>query len=91
MSRLQFFPYDIEYKIWDVISGVNTEKDWFINKIKGKKVFMNISNIYGYHISHACYTLQYLYDSFNSLTDILKSNTEYYHLRGTDVSKRRIK
>ena len=26
----------------------------------------------------------------NKLVDILKSNTEYYHLRGTDLSKRKI-
>ena len=82
--------YNIEYKVWDIINWQSKDMSWFVNKIKGKKVFMDISNIYGYHISHACYSLPQLKESFNKLVDILKSNTEYYHLRGTDLSKRKI-
>ena len=82
--------YNIEYKVWDIINWESEDMSWFVKRIKGKRVFMDISNIYGYHISHACYSLEYLNDSFKKLVDILKSNTEYYHLRGTDLSKRKI-
>ena len=83
--------YNIEYKVWDIINWQSKDMSWFVNKIKGKRVFMDISNIYGYHVSHACYSLSYLEESFKKLVDTLKSNTEYYHLRGTDLSKRGIK
>ena len=83
--------YNIEYKVWDIINWQSKDMSWFVNKIKGKRVFMDISNIYGYHVSHACYSLPQLKESFKKMVDILKSNTEYYHLRGTDLSKRGIK
>ena len=83
--------YNIEYKVWDIINWESENMSWFVKRIKGKRVFMDISNIYGYHISHACYSLSYLEESFKKLVDTLKSNTEYYHLRGTDLSKRGIK
>ena len=83
--------YNIEYKVWDIINWESEEMSWFVKRIKGKRVFMDISNIYGYHISHACYSLSYLEESFNKLVDTLKSNTEYYHLRGKDLVKRGIK
>ena len=82
--------YNIEYKVWDIINWQSKDMSWFVNKIKGKRVFMDISNIYGYHVSHACYSLPQLKESFKKMVDILKSNTEYYHLRGTDLSKRKI-
>ena len=90
LQRKMYDKYNIEYKVWDIINWESEEMSWFVKRIKGKRVFMDISNIYGYHISHACYSLSYLEESFKKLVDILKSNTEYYHLRGTDLAKRKI-
>ena len=78
---------DIEYKVWDIICGINIEPDWFINNIKNKKVFMDISNIYGYHTSHVCYDFPYLLKSFDKLVDTLEKYSEYYYLRGTRPTK----
>ena len=55
--------------------------------IKNKKVFMDISNIYGYHTSHLCYRFTYLLESFDRLVTILEEHTEYYYLRGTRPTK----
>tara|TARA_R100000008_G_scaffold10314_1_gene5188 strand:- start:426 stop:1790 length:1365 start_codon:yes stop_codon:yes gene_type:complete len=77
--------YKIDYKVWDAIG--NAGNDWFINKIKGKKVFMDISNIYGYHTSHACYRLSDLKKSFDKMVETLDNNAEYYYLKGTDFTK----
>ena len=81
--------YEIEYKVWDAIGEAGN--DWFVNKIKGKRVFMDVSNIYGYHTSHACYSLLELKESFDNMVDTLEKHTEYYHLRGKDLFKRGIK
>ena len=91
LQRKMYDKYNIEYKVWDIINWKSEEMSWFVKRIKGKRVFMDISNIYGYHISHACYSLSYLEESFDKLVDTLKSNTEYYHLRGKDLVKRGIK
>jgi hypothetical protein len=91
LQQKMYDNYNIEYKVWDIINWKSEDMSWFVNKIKGKRVFMDISNIYGYHISHACYSLSYLEESFDKLVDTLKSNTEYYHLRGKDLVKRGIK
>jgi hypothetical protein len=91
LQQKMYDNYNIEYKVWDIINWKSEEMSWFVKRIKGKRVFMDISNIYGYHISHACYSLSYLEESFNKLVDTLKFNTEYYHLRGKDLVKRGIK
>ena len=86
--------YEIEYKVWDVISGtlfLAADVDWFIDKIKGKKVFMDISNIYGYHTSHACHDLSTLKKSFDRLIYLLEEHTEYYYLKGTDFTKKHVR
>ena len=46
--------------------------DKIIKKIKGKKVFFRASNIFSYHMSHAHYTIDELFDSFFELMDVLK-------------------
>ena len=48
---------------------------------------MDISNIYGYHTSHLCYSFTYLLESFDRLVTILEEHTEYYYLRGTRPTK----
>jgi len=87
LQEKMYKKYDIEYKVWDIICGIDMEPEWFIEKIKNKKVFMDISNIYGYHTSHVCYDFPYLLKSFDKLIDTLEKHTEYYYLRGTRPTK----
>ena len=87
LQEKMYNTYDIKYKVWDIICGINIESDWFIEKIKSKKVFMDISNIYGYHTSHLCYSFSYLLESFDKLIHTLEKHTDYYYLKGTRPTK----
>ena len=80
--------YNVDYWLVDIIQP---DYKKLIKHIKNKKVFFDISNIYGYHISHACYTLDELIDSFNRLIDTLETHTEYYYLRGTNPLKKNVR
>ena len=81
--------YEVNYKVWDAIGDAGN--DWLVDKIKDKRVFMDISNIYGYHTSHACYRLSDLKESFDKIIDALEKNTEYYYLKGTDFTKKHVR
>ena len=87
LQEKMYKKYNIEYKVWDIICGIDMSPEWFIDKIKNKKVFMDISNIYGYHTSHVCYDFPYLLKSFDKLVDTLEKYSEYYYLRGTRPTK----
>ena len=87
LQEKMYNTYDIKYKVWDIICGINIESDWLIEKIKSKKVFMDISNIYGYHTSHLCYSFSYLLESFDKLIHTLEKHTDYYYLKGTRPTK----
>ena len=87
LQEKMYRKYNIEYKVWDIICGINMESKWFINKIKNKKVFMDVSNIYGYHTSHMCYDFPYLLKSFDKLVNTLEKHAKYYYLRGTRPTK----
>jgi len=80
--------YDIDYWLMDIIKP---DYKKLIKHIKNKKVFFDISNIYGYHISHACYTLDELIHSFNKLIDTLETHTEYYYLKGSNPLKKGVR
>ena len=80
--------YDIDYWLMDIIKP---DYEKLIKHIKNKKVFFDISNIYGYHVSHACYTLDELIDSFNRLIDTLETYTEYYYLKGSNPLKKGVR
>ena len=80
--------YDIDYWLMDIIKP---DYEKLIKHIKNKKVFFDISNIYGYHISHACYTLDELIHSFNKLIDTLETHTEYYYLKGSNPLKKGVR
>ena len=78
--------YNIEYWIMDII---NPDYGKIINKIKGKRVFFDLSNIFSYHMSHLRYTLDELFQSFFNLHDILDKHCEYYFFRGTRPTKQK--
>tara|TARA_Y100000361_G_scaffold52177_1_gene45667 strand:- start:723 stop:2141 length:1419 start_codon:yes stop_codon:yes gene_type:complete len=77
---------DVEYMFMDLINP-----DWELlkEKIKGKRVFFNSSNIYSYHITHATNTMEELYTSFYKLLQTLYSSEHFYFV-GTRPSKDRI-
>ena len=76
--------YNIEYWIMDII---NPDYGKIINKIKGKRVFFDLSNIFSYHTSHVCYTLTELVESLDRLIETLSNNTEYFFIRGKKPTK----
>ena len=80
--------YDVDYWLMDIIKP---DYEKLIECIKNKKVFFDISNIYGYHVSHACYTLDELIDSFNQLIGTLETHTEYYYLKGSNPLKKGVR
>ena len=76
---------NVNYFLMDIINDENDKK--IINKIKGKRVFFDVSNIFGYHVSHMCYTFKELVDRFEYFIDMLETHAEYYHLKGTRPAK----
>jgi len=76
---------NVNYFLMDIINDENDKK--LINKIKGKRVFFDTSNIFGYHVSHMCYTFKELVDRFEYFIDMLETHAEYYHLKGTRPAK----
>ena len=86
--------YNIEYWLFNIISADDGWGDAnynrIINKIKGKRVFFDLSNIYGYHISHATFTLDKLVDSLNYLINLLRQNSKYCFIKGKRPTKQNI-
>ena len=77
---------NIEYWLTDLI---NPDYNKIIEKVRGKTVFINITNIFGYHISHTYYTLDELFDSFFELIDALQYADRCW-LIGTTPTKQRV-
>ena len=79
--------YDLDYWLIDIIEP---DYEKIIKKVKGKKVYFDLSNIFSYHVSHACYTLEELVDSLEYLTNVLSENTEYFFMKGKSPTKQSI-
>ena len=79
--------YDSDYWLIDIIEP---DYEKIIKKVKGKKVYFDLSNIFSYHVSHACYTLEELVDSLEYLTNVLSENTEYFFMKGKRPTKQSI-
>ena len=77
--------YDVEYWLMDLISP---NYNRISEKIKGKTVFFDSTNIFSYHMSHAYYTLDELVDAYNNLLDVLK-HADGAYLRGWMPTKQR--
>jgi len=78
--------YDIEYWLMDLISP---NYDRILEKIQGKTVFFDATNIFCYHMSHAYYTLDELVNSYKKLRDVLTSSNGTFY-RGTSPTKQKI-
>lgn len=81
------YNYDLDYWLIDIIEP---DYEKIIKKVKGKKVYFDLSNIFSYHVSHACYTLEELVDSLEYLTNVLSENTEYFFMKGKRPTKQSI-
>ena len=79
--------YDIEYWLMDLISP---DYDRLLNKIKGKNVFFDATNIFSYHMSHAYHTLDELVSSYQKLQDVLGLADKSY-FRGTSPAKQAVR
>ena len=76
--------YDVEFWLMNLI-----EPDYnrIIEKVKGKNVFLNTSNIFSYHKVLLYYPLDVIWESYNKLEDILKSNCNDLLWIGTNPNK----
>ena len=77
---------DIHYWVMNLIEPYY---DKIYEKIKGKDVFFRSSNIFSYHMSHAYYTLDQLWESYSNLRECL-SAANYCWFTGTTPFKERM-
>ena len=77
---------DIDY--W-VMNLIEPDYNKIIEKVKGKTVFFRASNIFSYHMSHAHYTLDELFDSYIKLINALQYANGCW-FKGTTPTKQRV-
>jgi hypothetical protein len=95
LKLLQYKMYnkhEIDYWQMDIIKttrakGRSVVYKKLIDKIKGKDVFFDVSNIFGYHVSHAGYTLDELVQALDQFKQILQANTNSFYIKGTRPGK----
>ena len=75
---------NIDYVLMDLIVP---DYEWLRDTVRGRKVFFNASNIYGYHMTHAVYTLDELMESWKRLHYELLYSRNFY-LRGAGPTKK---
>jgi hypothetical protein len=68
MQEKMYNTCEIEYWLLDLIKP---DYNKVLEKVKGKNVFFNASNIFGYHMSHSTYTLEELVSAYYKLRDVL--------------------
>jgi len=83
MQEEMYKKCEIDYWLMDII-----EPDYsrLLNVIRRKNIFFDASNIFGYHMSHAYYTLEELVLSYKRLHEIL-SYAETCWFQGTGPTK----
>lgn len=98
LKLLQYKMYNkhkIDYWHMDILKvlvakGRSSTYKHLIDKIQGKKVFFDVSNIFGYHVSHAGYTLDELVNYLEQLKQLLTKHTKYFYLKGAEPTKQEI-
>tara|TARA_R110000787_G_scaffold209721_2_gene319668 strand:+ start:58 stop:639 length:582 start_codon:yes stop_codon:yes gene_type:complete len=75
---------ELEYWLMDII---NPDYNKISEKVKGKNVFFDTSNIFSYHMSHAYYTLEELVNSYNKLHQTLIDSANICWFQGTRPTK----
>lgn len=84
MQEEMFERCNIDYWLMDLINPDYTKLS---EKVKGKIVLFDASNIFSYHMSHAYYTLDELVNSFNTLQKTLIDSTNMCWFQGTRPTK----
>ena len=87
MQAKMFERCDIEYWLMDLITP---DYKRLSEKVKGKNVLFDASNIFGYHMSHGNYTLDELVNSWDKLFEILGSAKQCW-FQGTKPTKKWIR
>jgi len=87
--------HNIDYWVMDIIKtmmakGRTKNYNALIEKVKGKNVFFDVSNIFSYHVSHAGYTLDQLIDALEDLKQLLQTHTSSFYIKGTTPCKQEI-
>jgi hypothetical protein len=87
--------HKIDYWIMDLIKTIRAKSrskkyNELVDKIRGKDVFFDVSNIFSYHVSHAGYTLDELMDTLNDLKKVLSTHTNSFYIKGTAPCKQEI-
>jgi len=75
MQEKMYNTCEIEYWLLDLITP---DYNKILEKVKGKNVFFNASNIFSYHMTHATYTLEELASSYYKLKDLLSQTKTCY-------------
>ena len=83
LQRKMVEKFDVDYWLMNLIEPDDYK---LFQKVKGKRVYFNASNIFGYHMSHAMYTYEELINSYNKLIEIL-THSDGYFFRGTTPNK----
>ena len=79
---------EVEYWLMDVI---NPDYNKLSEKVKGKNVFFDTSNIFSYHMSHAYNTLDELVNSYNKLHETLIESSNMCWFQGTKPTKQMVR
>jgi hypothetical protein len=87
--------HKIDYWIMDLIKTIRAKSrskkyNELVDKIRGKDVFFDVSNIFSYHVSHAGYTLDELMDTLDDLKKVLSTHTNSFYIKGTAPCKQEI-
>lgn len=78
---------DVSYRVMNLI---NIDLDKLIKDVTGKTVLFNTSNIFGYHMVHAAFTLQEIHNAYNSLRLTLDTYANKCVFRGTNPVKKMV-
>ena len=84
MQAEMFERCEIDYWLMDII---NPDYNRISEKVNGKNVFFDASNIFSYHMSHAHYTLDELVHSYNKLQKTLVESSNMCWFQGTKPTK----
>ena len=74
---------DVQYWLMNLIEPDYTK---LLNSVRGRNVFFDASNIFGYHMSHARHTLDELVSSYKKLHEVLSQANKCW-FQGTKPTK----
>ncbi len=78
---------EVEYRILNLMS-IDVEE--LIKDVKGKTVLFNTSNVFGYHMVHAAFTLEQIEIAYNTIRKLLIEHTKAVVFRGTNPVKKMV-